>query len=226
MSYYQDGIIHLPASTYHPHHGAGTASSGASSSSPTIAASGPSPASTLGASVQPYVSGGINSSGNNNAHRLFHSSNYGSTSMSSYPLSSSVGPIPTGMNLSLPSSSSHGTGSSAVAHLPPPPNSGNLSLESRDSLMEAGEMLTSTAPSSGTRRRHKADIVVVFSIISFLVWLRLFQAMFYSSVLGHLEGFAKDLLFILLVWVPSIMLTCFYFRSDNNQNLLNRLRLR
>lgn len=87
------------------------------------------------------------------------------------------------------------------------PDSGNLSVESRDSLREAGEIVL----------RRKPDIGVIVSILSFLVWLRLFQAMFYSSALGNLEGFVKELLMVLLVWIPSISLTCFYFRSDDYQ---------
>jgi hypothetical protein len=92
---------------------------------------------------------------------------------------------------------------------------------SRDSLLEAGDLVLNTSASpaaaADTPNRRKPDIGIVVSVISFLVWLRLFQTMFYQSVLGNLEGFIKEFLFILLVWIPSITLTCFYFRSDDYQ---------
>jgi hypothetical protein len=91
---------------------------------------------------------------------------------------------------------------------------------SRDSLLEAGDLVLNTSPPTAVdtpNTRRKPDIGIVVSVISFMVWLRLFQTMFYQSVLGNLEGFVKEFLFVLLVWIPSITLTCFYFRSDDYQ---------
>lgn len=92
-------------------------------------------------------------------------------------------------------------------------DSGNLSIESQASLLEAGELLLTPAQTN----RRKPDIGIIVSLLSFLVWLRLLQTMFYTSALGHLEGFIKEFLCVLLVWIPSITLTCFYFRSDDYQ---------
>ena len=92
-------------------------------------------------------------------------------------------------------------------------DSGNLSIESQASLLDAGEILLTPAQNN----RRKPDIGIIVSLLSFLVWLRLLQTMFYTSALGHLEGFIKEFLCVLLVWIPSITLTCFYFRSDDYQ---------
>ena len=123
-------------------------------------------------------------------------------------------------------------------------DSGNLSLESQTALLEAGQLLllssnnntsninitsnnnaggggggiSNTTTTNNNNRRNKPDIGMVASLLSFLVWLRLLQTMFYQSALGNLEGwFLKEFLSILLVWIPSLMLTCFYFRSDDYQ---------
>lgn len=83
------------------------------------------------------------------------------------------------------------------------------------SLEPGGVFVSSPARRAAARRAIlKPDIGIILSIIAFIVWIRLFQAMFYNSVLGHLEGFIRDIFVVLLVWIPSIMLTCFYYRSD------------
>jgi hypothetical protein len=108
-------------------------------------------------------------------------------------------------------------------------DSGNLSLlESHPSLLEAGELLMNPVPvvannnNSGSsssinaiHRRGKPDIAIFMSLLSFFVWLRLLQTMFYQSTLGQFGGIVKELLCVLLVWIPSVTLTCFYFRSDD-----------
>jgi hypothetical protein len=91
-------------------------------------------------------------------------------------------------------------------------NSGNLSLED----LEAA--LNPTTVSTPTSRSRKPDIGILVSIISFIVWIRLFAAMFYNSGLSHLENeYVKETLFIALVWFPSFTLTFFYFRSEDYQ---------
>jgi hypothetical protein len=108
-------------------------------------------------------------------------------------------------------------------------DSGNLSLlESHPSLLEAGELLMNPVPvvannnNSGgsssinaSHRRGKPDIAIFLSLLSFFVWLRLLQTMFYQSTLGQFGGIVKELLCVFLVWIPSVTLTCFYFRSDD-----------
>ncbi|KAI2499097.1 hypothetical protein MHU86_11356 [Fragilaria crotonensis] len=110
------------------------------------------------------------------------------------------------------------------------------------SQMEAGELLLNVpiAPTSNngssissnninnsaSHRRGKPDIAIVMSLLSFFVWLRLLQTMFYQSTLGQLDGFVKDLLCLFLVWIPSVTLTCFYFRSDDYQHPHHRRYLR
>ncbi len=106
-------------------------------------------------------------------------------------------------------------------------DSANLSqVESHLSLLEAGELLMNVpvpvVPNSGnisgSHLRSKPDIAIIMSLLSFLVWLRLLQTMFYQSSLGQLGGFVKELLCVFLVWIPSVTLTFFYFRSDDYQH--------
>lgn len=193
MSYSQGGgsIIHLPGST-HVGYSSATRNSHASTTSTTR---------TL------YSSYGTVASLNRSSHgatttplnRSSHGVVAASPVVNNYSSHGAITTAPLNNNYS----------AAAAGVVLTHPDSGNLSVESRDSssLREAGEIVL----------RRKPDIGVIVSILSFLVWLRLFQAMFYSSALGNLEGFVKELLMVLLVWIPSISLTCFYFRSDDYQ---------
>ena len=207
MSYHQDGgsIIHLPASThtayshlYRQQHGNST---NTSSSTSTTAA------------------------------RIM---NYGTTVNAIHPATL----MPLNIAATTPNANTASTLPStltltSIMTTSPNTNSGNLSMAQEShhnpSLMEAGELLLAApvvpVPGSNgntSHRRGKPDIAFIMSLLSFLVWLRLLQTMFYQSTLGQLGGFVKELLCVFLVWIPSVTLTCFYFRSDDHQPAYSR----
>mmetsp|Transcript_10798 Transcript_10798/g.15915 ORF Transcript_10798/g.15915 Transcript_10798/m.15915 type:complete len:268 (+) Transcript_10798:254-1057(+) len=114
--------------------------------------------------------------------------------------------------------SNHGPTTSNASTVP-----SSTSADTVESSLELGGVFVSSPARRAAARRAillKPDIGIILSFIAFIVWIRLFQTMFYNSVLGHLEGPIRDIFMVLLVWIPSIMLTCFYYRSDYYQQRL------